>query len=158
MRPGQVAPSVRLMSSSMESDAEFDARFFQILYFKFLSPRVWNFRSDWHLTLILIALGTLPTSTEQISMAGRSERFIVLLNFFRKQLIGTHGYICIRYVGTSCWYLRNSGLVFSSNAMMLSHHLALLKNDLCSNTSFCRAWATSAPWTWYLSPPSSPPP
>ena len=27
MRPGQVAPSVRLMSSSMESDAEFDARF-----------------------------------------------------------------------------------------------------------------------------------
>ena len=23
---------------------------------------------------------------------------------------------------------------------------------------FCRAWATSAPWTWYPSPPSSPPP
>ena len=43
VRPGQVAPSVRLMSSSLESDAEFDARFAKSLYFKFLSPRVWNF-------------------------------------------------------------------------------------------------------------------
>ena len=54
-------------------------------------PKGLEFQSpDWHLTLTLIALGTLPTSTEQISMAGRSERFIVLLNFWRKK---TYWYI-----------------------------------------------------------------
>lgn len=42
--------------------------------------------------------------------------------------------------------------------MTILHHIALLKNDLCCNMSFCRAWATSAPWTWSPSPPSSPPP
>ena len=61
---------------------------------------------DWHLALTLIALGTLPTSTEQISMAGRSERFIVLLIFLRKNLL-----VHIRFVGTSCWFLGNSGIL-----------------------------------------------
>ena len=63
----------------------------KILVFQISEPKGLEFQSpDWHLTLTLIALGTLPTSTEQISMAGRSERFIVLLIFFRKKLISTH--------------------------------------------------------------------
>ena len=58
--------------------------------FQTSEPKGLEFQSpDWHLTLTLLALGTLPTSTEQISMAGRSERFIVFLNFFRKKCIGT---------------------------------------------------------------------
>ena len=59
--------------------------------FQISQPKGLEFQSpDWHLTLTLIALGTLPTSTEQISMAGRSERFIVLLNILRKKLFGRY--------------------------------------------------------------------
>jgi len=42
VRPGQVAPSVRLMSSSMESDAEFDARY--IAYFDRADIDGWEIR------------------------------------------------------------------------------------------------------------------
>ena len=66
VRPGQVAPSVRLMSGgSLESDAEFDARF----------------RTIGVVSAALFTLsGTLPISTEQTLMAGRLGRLVLQTN------------------------------------------------------------------------------
>ena len=65
VRPGQAAPSFRLMSSTQESDAEFDARCLLTLLLEFLICKG-SFS------------GTLPISTEQTLMAGRSGRFVLL--------------------------------------------------------------------------------
>ena len=77
VRPGQAAPSFRLMSSTQESDAEFDARW---LLFTTLS--------EFQVCKLSLS-GTLPTSTEQTLMAGRSGRFVLLLttNFARHLLL-----------------------------------------------------------------------
>ena len=65
VRPGQVAPSVRLMSGgSLESDAEFDARF----------------RTIGVQQLYFTLSGTLPISTEQTLMAGRLGRLVLQTN------------------------------------------------------------------------------
>ena len=66
VRPGQAAPSFRLMSSTQESDAEFDARFL------LLSPF-----SVFQKLYFFLCAGTLPTLTEQTSTDGSSGRSVL---------------------------------------------------------------------------------
>ena len=120
VRPGQAAPSFRLMSSSQESDAEFDAR-------------------SHHLTIGVSVLskvnfsGTLPILTEQTLTAGSSGRFVLRQNSW------WHIYSpCFGYLYSVLIFFNHIRIYYTSGA----HRVLSLK--LFST----REWVICAQWTW----------
>ena len=107
VRPGQVAPSVRLMSSSLESDAEFDARFAK----SFIS-NVWAL--GFGISVAWLASYPNLDRLRYIAYFDRADIdgweirkvYCVVEFFLKKNLL-----VSIRFVGTSCWFLRDSGIL-----------------------------------------------